>query len=173
LESLRSRIDDWKGHSVGNFGQLLLHDFFMVTRSDIDHKFWVFLFEKILVCVKGFTPEQKPQANKLAGFLKKKSTPTAPNSTDHPQRRNTPLLLKGRIFVGNVTQAVPVTRRGSSESPLGPGIPSDHPLAVWWKGDDDLEFIILRCQDEEQRCVWETQINEQIQTGARQRVAHR
>lgn len=118
LESLRSRIVDWKGHRVEDFGQLLLHDFFTVTKSDIDRKYWVFFFEKILVCVKEFTPEQKPKAKKLAGFLKKQTTPTTSNSTDHPQRRNTPLQIKGRLFIGNMTQAVPVRHRGSSELPV-------------------------------------------------------
>ncbi|KAJ7304708.1 hypothetical protein DFH08DRAFT_658428, partial [Mycena albidolilacea] len=161
LESLRSRIVDWKGHRVEIFGQLLLHDFFTVTKSDIDRKYWE------------FTPEQKPKAKKLAGFLKKQTTPTTSNSTDHPQRRNTPLQMKGRLWIGNMTQAVPVRRRGSSELPLGPGIPSDHPLAVWWKGSDDLEFLILRCQDEEQSRVWETEINEQIHTNSRLSAATR
>lgn len=60
--------------------------------------------------------------SKNNSLLKKQaSTPTPLNAAaaaaaaahPHQQRRGTPLLLKGRIFLGNVTQAIPSQPRTS------------------------------------------------------------
>ncbi len=124
VRSLSSRIDDWKGHHLENFGDLLLDDIFTVTKSDIDREYHVFLFEKIILCCKEIPPGQQGGAKKIGknnSLLKKQaSTPTPLNvaaaaaAATPNQRRNTPLLLKGRIFLGNVTQAVPSQPRNST-----------------------------------------------------------
>ena len=46
-------------------------------------------------------------------------------------------------------------------------------LAVWWRGDDDLEFFTLRCRNEEQLKMWEAQLNRLIQETANRRVSDR
>ncbi|OBZ68336.1 Rho guanine nucleotide exchange factor scd1 [Grifola frondosa] len=75
------------------------------------------------------------------------------------KKKNTPLLLKGRIFLNNVTQAVPKVSAGQ------------YSLAVWWRGDDDLEFFTLRCRNEEQLKMWENQLNRLIkETASRPRI---
>ncbi|KAF7321259.1 hypothetical protein MKEN_00645700 [Mycena kentingensis (nom. inval.)] len=173
VKSLQSRVDDWKGHHLENFGELLLDDVFVVTKSDIDREYHVFLFEKIILCCKeALAAPQGKKVSKSNSILKKQSAPptlTMPGGFGQPQRRNTPLLLKGRIFLGNVTQAVPVSPRTSTAS----GIPTQYPLAVWWKGDDDLEFFTLRCRTEDQRGKWETQINRLIRESAQRRASDR
>nr|GAT57668.1 predicted protein [Mycena chlorophos] len=173
VKSLQSRVDDWKGHHLENFGELLLDDLFMVTKSDIDREYHVFLFEKIILCCKeAIPPPPGKKVSKSNSILKKQSAPptlSLPGGGGQPQRRNTPLLLKGRIFLGNVTQAVPVSPRTSTAS----GIPMQYPLAVWWKGDDDLEFFTLRCRTEDQRTKWETQINRLIRESAQRRASER
>ncbi|KAJ6499333.1 hypothetical protein C8R45DRAFT_898338 [Mycena sanguinolenta] len=173
VKSLYSRVDDWKGHHLENFGELLLDDIFVVTKSDIDREYHVFLFEKIILCCKealGAPPNGK-KVSKNNSILKKQSAP--PSLAALPgragQKRNTPLLLKGRIFLGNVTQAVPVSPRNSTIS----GVPAQFPLAVWWKGDDDLEFFTLRCTREEQMKQWESQINRLIMESAQRRASER
>ncbi|KAJ7218095.1 hypothetical protein GGX14DRAFT_495554 [Mycena pura] len=173
VKSLQSRVDDWKGHHLENFGELLLDDIFVVTKSDIDREYHVFLFEKIILCCKeALAAPPGKKVGKSNSILKKQSAPPAlslPGGVGQPQRRNTPLLLKGRIFLGNVTQAVPVSARNSTAS----GIPTHYPLAVWWKGDDDLEFFTLRCRREDQMRQWESQINRLIRESAQRRASER
>jgi cell division control protein 24 len=48
-----------------------------------------------------------------------------------------------------------------------------HSLAVWWRGDDDLEYFTLRCRSEEQLKQWETQINRLIRDVASRRASDR
>jgi cell division control protein 24 len=120
VKSLQHRIDDWKGHHLENFGELLLDDIFVVTKSDIDREYHVFLFEKIILCCKEALsplPNGNRKVNKSNSILKKQSAPSPsplPGGVGQPQKKNTPLLLKGRIFLGNVTQAVPVSPRNST-----------------------------------------------------------
>ncbi|KAJ7096355.1 hypothetical protein C8R44DRAFT_843754 [Mycena epipterygia] len=173
VKSLHTRVDDWKGHHLENFGELLLDDIFVVTKSDIDREYHVFLFEKIILCCKEAlgAPPNGRKVSKSNSILKKQSAPPAlslPGGVGQPQKRNTPLLLKGRIFLGNVTQAVPVSARNSTSA-----LPTQFPLAVWWKGDDDLEFFTLRCRREEQMRQWETQINRLIKESAQRRASER
>ncbi|KAF5351656.1 hypothetical protein D9756_007738 [Leucocoprinus leucothites] len=179
VKSLSTRIDDWKGHHLENFGELLLDDIFTVTKSDIDREYHVFLFEKIILCCKEVPPGQQNGSKKMSknnSLLKKQaSTPTPLNAVaaaaagTSNQRRNTPLLLKGRIFLGNVTQAVPSQPRMS----IGPGMNTQYSLAVWWKGDDDLEYFTLKCRNEEQMRKWESQINRLIKEAAQRRGSDR
>ncbi|KAF5385945.1 hypothetical protein D9615_002660 [Tricholomella constricta] len=165
VKSLYSRVDDWKGHHLENFGELLLDDIFVVTKSDIDREYHVFLFEKIILCCKEAlqqAPNGRGKVGKSNSILKKQAAPpplTLPGGVGQPVKKNTPLLLKGRIFLGNVTQAVPVSARMSTNSPM---IQTHYPLAVWWKGDDDLEYFTLRCRREDQMRQWEAQINRLI-----------
>ncbi|KAF8198124.1 hypothetical protein BJ912DRAFT_58313 [Pholiota molesta] len=173
VKSLSSRIDDWKGHHLANFGDLLLDDLFVVTKSDIDREYHVFLFERIILCCKEASsqPARGAKTGKNGSILKKQPTPLPlqlPGGNGTPQK-NTPLLLKGRIFLGNVTQAVPVPARASPTI----GIPTHYPLAVWWKGDDDLEFFTLRCRREDQMRQWEATINRLIKEAAQRRALER
>ncbi|KAF8149558.1 rho guanine nucleotide exchange factor scd1 [Crassisporium funariophilum] len=174
VKSLHTRIDDWKGHHLENFGELLLDDVFVVTKSDIDREYHVFLFEKIILCCKEALAQPikgGKGTNKNGSILKKQLTPlplTLPGGNGKTQK-NTPLLLKGRIFLGNVTQAVSVPARASATT----GVPAHFPLAVWWKGDDDLEFFTLRCRREDQMRQWEAQINRLIKEAAQRRALER
>ena len=191
VKSLHSRIDDWKGHHLENFGELLLDDIFVVTKSDIDREYHVFLFEKIILCCKEALaqPAKGAKGQKQAAILKKQPAPpplSLPGGVGAPQK-NTPLLLKGRIFLGNVTQAVPVPARASPSKSTSPtlsacfnadtliaiGMPIHFPLAVWWKGDDDLEFFTLRCRREDQMRQWEATINRLIKEAALRRASER
>ncbi|KAJ7918215.1 hypothetical protein B0H13DRAFT_2438310 [Mycena leptocephala] len=74
VKSLQTRVDDWKGHNVDTFGELLLYDFFVVNKSDVDREYHVFLFEKFYSCAKKFRRTLR--------------------TGRHFMPRNTPLLLK-------------------------------------------------------------------------------
>ncbi|KAG2079086.1 hypothetical protein BDR04DRAFT_1124128 [Suillus decipiens] len=170
VKNLEGRVQDWKGHHLSNFGALLLDDIFTVTKSDVDREYHVFLFEKIILCCKEAVPP--PQNSKRGGknnsILKKQNglqAPTPPPMTSPNKRKDTPLLLKGRIFLNNVTQAIPSSNRNSVVNPYS--------LAVWWRGDDDLEFFTLRCRSEEQLRQWEVQINRLIREVAGRRASER
>ncbi|EFI28234.1 rho guanine nucleotide exchange factor scd1 [Coprinopsis cinerea okayama7 len=173
VKSLAKRITDWKGHHLENFGELLLEDVFVVTKSDIDREYHVFLFEKIILCCKEALqqpPNGRGKNAKNNSILKKQPAPL-PLATGGQSiaQRDTPLLLKGRIFLGNVTQALSVPARASTAS----GIPAHFPLQVWWKGDDDLEFFTLRCKREDQMRQWESTINRLIKEAAQRRASER
>jgi hypothetical protein len=88
-----------------------------VKKSGVDREYHVFLFEKIILCCKEALL-QSATASKKAGkngsLLKKPPSTVALNSQSAPQKKNTPLLLKGRIFLNNVTRTVPVSPRNST-----------------------------------------------------------
>ncbi|KAL1942670.1 hypothetical protein VTO73DRAFT_4910 [Trametes versicolor] len=165
VKNLEGRVEDWKGHHISNFGSLLLDDVFSVTKSEVDREYHVFLFEKIILCCKEYVPQpgNGKKVGKSNSILKK---PSSPSSTFGPgpsgsKKKSTPLLLKGRIFLNNVTQAVPKNIAGQ------------YSLAVWWRGDDDLEFFTLRCRNEEQLKMWENQLNRLIKETASRRTSDR
>ncbi|KAI0745498.1 hypothetical protein C8Q76DRAFT_32553 [Earliella scabrosa] len=167
VKNLEGRVEDWKGHHISNFGALLLDDIFSVTKSEVDREYHVFLFEKIILCCKEYIPQpgNGKKVGKSNSILKKPSSPSTtlgvPGAGPSSKKKNTPLLLKGRIFLNNVTQAVPKVSQGQ------------YSLAVWWRGDDDLEFFTLRCRNEEQLKLWENQLNRLIKETASRRTSDR
>ncbi|KAF8844742.1 hypothetical protein BDN67DRAFT_977997 [Paxillus ammoniavirescens] len=172
VKNLEGRVKDWKGHHLSNFGNLLLDDIFTVTKSEVDREYHVFLFEKIILCCKEALqpPPNGKRGGKSNSILKKQpTTPATPVPGVPSKKKDTPLLLKGRIFLNNVTQAVASSPRNS----IGPSTVNPYSLAVWWRGDDDLEYFTLRCRSEEQLKQWETQINRLIKEVASRRASER
>ena len=116
VEALKQRVDDWKGHELPNFGQLLLDDIFTVTKSAVDREYHVFLFQKIILCCKEYLamPQNGRKVGKSNSILKKPPvSPVSPLPGAVPsKKRTTPLLLKGRIFLNNVTKVEPEISAG-------------------------------------------------------------
>ncbi|KAI0256188.1 hypothetical protein BJV78DRAFT_1273099 [Lactifluus subvellereus] len=163
VQNLASRVDDWKGHHVSQFGELLLEDIFIVTKSEVDREYHVFLFERIILCCKEDTSMSgNKRIGKNNSILKKpqQNGSPLPGSAGSSKKKTTPLLLKGRIYLNNVTDAKVVS--------LG-----SHSLNIWWKGDDDLEFFTLRCRNEEQVKQWETAVKRLIERVAMRRASER
>ena len=52
VTDLAHRVEDWKGHDLSSFGQLLLHENFVVIKSDNEREYSVYLFERIILCCK-------------------------------------------------------------------------------------------------------------------------
>ncbi|KAG8728424.1 hypothetical protein FRC12_021756 [Ceratobasidium sp. 428] len=75
------------------------------------------------------------------------------------EMQNTIYLLKGRIFLNNVVKTSIV--------------PDDYLLEIWWRGENDMEFMKLCCQNEEQRTLWQTKIDRQITESTARRLAER
>lgn len=115
VKNLEGRVEDWKGHHISNFGTLLVDDVFTVTKSEMDREYHVFLFEKIILCCKEYVPTgpNSKKVNKSNSILKKPGTPLL-NGGASSKKKSTPLLLKGRIFLNNVTSALPKNAGGKS-----------------------------------------------------------
>ncbi|KLO18354.1 hypothetical protein SCHPADRAFT_899755 [Schizopora paradoxa] len=161
VKSLEARVEDWKGHHLSNFGELILDDIFMVMKMEIDREYHVFLFEKIILCCKELLPQTPGSSNRKNGksnsIIKKQqqfNSANLPGGVGPPRKKSTPLLLKGRIFLNNVTHTVPSNHMGN------------YSLQVWWRGDDDNEYFTLRCRTEEQLKLWKNQIDRLIEKTA-------
>ncbi|KAJ7763145.1 Dbl homology domain-containing protein [Mycena maculata] len=157
VKSLPARISDWKGHNLETFGELLLYDVLMFTSSNITREFHVFLFEKVILCCR-----EAPKASSTGRKFGKKSilktqvyNPCI--SLGRPVDA-TPLLLKGRIFVRDVTQAI----LALPSSPSACSVPREYPLTVWWKRDNVPDFFTIRCRHEHRMQKWESEINQLI-----------
>ncbi|KAJ7096899.1 hypothetical protein C8R44DRAFT_717514 [Mycena epipterygia] len=165
VESLRTRVVDWKGHHLEDFGELILNGIFNVTKSNIVREFHVFLFEKVILCYKE-TVSDDGKGFSTAQSIPSKEPSQGPSSLreaiGRPMRRNPPLLLKGRVFVSNVTGAVPLPPKNSTSF----GIVAHFPLAIWWKAENDLESFTLDCVGQDQIRQWESEINRLIESQA-------
>lgn len=98
INNLRGRVQDWKGHLLQNFGKLVLYDLALVTRSDLDRPYSVFLFEKIVILCK----EVIPNTNKNQKSSTKRYNTPSDEDTAIMVQKKTPLLLKGRIYIANI-----------------------------------------------------------------------
>lgn len=120
VANLEARVEDWKGHHLSNFGELILEDIFMVMKMDIDREYHVFLFEKIILCCKEIAVTANGgsvrKSSKNSSILKKQA-PSLPGAGSS-RKKSTPLLLKGRIFLNNVTYTRPSITPGKHYSPL-------------------------------------------------------
>lgn len=125
VKNLEQRVEDWKGHHLSHFGQLLLDEVFFVTKADVDREYHVFLFEKIILCCKEAIPQgtggaggRNSKIGKNNSILKKNATAAekaaaAAAMGPSGKKKMTPLLLKGRIFLNNVTGATPSRTDGA------------------------------------------------------------
>jgi cell division control protein 24 len=163
VQNLAARVDDWKGHHVSQFGELLLDDIFIVTKSEVDREYHVFLFERIILCCKEDTSVGSSRKGSKSNSILKKPQANSPSPSGHAggsKKKMTPLLLKGRIYLNNVTDAKVVQ-------------PGSYSLNIWWKGDDDTEFFTLRCRNEEQVKQWESAVKRLIEKVAMRRASER
>jgi len=99
VEDLGRRVEDWKGHDINSFGDLLLQENFIVIKNDNEREYQVYLFERIICCCKevGAVGKKDKKSNSI---LKRP-----------PSQRVNKLQLKGRIFVNNITGASQIHHR--------------------------------------------------------------
>ncbi|RGB32732.1 hypothetical protein C1646_733976 [Rhizophagus diaphanus] len=132
VKDLERRVEDWKGHKISQFGNLLLEDVFIMSKEDSEREYHVYLFEKILLCCKE-TNTKKTQS---------KTGPLIKGSNRKQKRAS--LQLKGRIFIHNITAVVNNSRAGLWS------------LKVFWRGDTEMESFSLKCRNEEQLNQWQS-----------------
>ena len=193
VKNLLARVDDWKGHHLATFGELALADVFMVTRASVDREYYIFLFEKIMLCCReDLSLNNRSRVGKEISAPKRQLTSNGATSLQDAtqlKQRNTPLHLTGRVFLSNVTQAVGKTRKSAGmrilspikglliidvySLPPVPGSSVQCSLEVWWRGFDDLDFLTLRCRNEEQMEEWKEQFNRLIDISTQKRANNR
>ncbi|KAJ7096835.1 Pleckstrin homology domain-containing protein [Mycena epipterygia] len=135
-KALQTRVVDWKGNLPETFGELLLNGNLTVTKDGINREYHVFLFEKTILCCK-----EKVLTS---------STELSPTDLD-TNCDDTPLLLKGCIFLCHVRQTVMCSTFS--------GLSAQFPLNFWDNWIDALQSITLSCQHRDQMRQWEAEIN--------------
>lgn len=140
-DDLNARVDDWKNHRVDHFGDLLLYGHFPVVtgKSDVQKEYTIYLFERILLCCKEVNPNKSK--DKLIGAQKDKKDKKDKNKNREPIK-NAKLLLKGRIFMTNVTDVASLAKQGS------------YTVQIFWKGDPGVENFVIRFSNEETMRKW-------------------
>lgn len=160
VEELKTLVEDWKGHRIEGFGELLLFGNHTVLKGDNSNskdaerevsptgpflavistsnqlifQYKIYLFEMILLCCKEFKSTKKGVVNKNA----------VDKRTGKPK-----LQLKGRIFMQNVTETVSI------------GKPGSYTCQIFWKGDSGIENFIIRFATEDQMKKWASQVDQQ------------
>lgn len=133
VKDLEGRVEDWKGHKLEHFGELLLHGSFSVIKGDVkgevEREYYIYLFERILLCCKEI------------GTGKKQNKTIAKNAKLNAGKK-TSLQLKGRIFMQNVTDVISLARNGS------------YTLQIFWKGDPGVENFKIKHANEEGLTHW-------------------
>jgi cell division control protein 24 len=105
VNDLKERVEDWKGHELVTFGQLVLEDTFTVVKNESEREYHVYLFERIILCCKEVGVKLDKKASKQSMSLKKNSQIN--NSNVNGGKRKNTQQLKGRIFIANVMSATP------------------------------------------------------------------
>ncbi|WFD02021.1 Guanine nucleotide exchange factor for Cdc42p [Malassezia obtusa] len=159
VKDLEMRVEDWKGHSLKSFGDLLLSDVFLVSKGESERDFQVYLFEKILLCCKDLGASGSSSnplssgssrgRSKNNSLLKQRQGSFTGSVAKKDQR--SPLQLKGRIFMNNIVGINAVGRAGGfPDAPIG-----SYSLQVWWRGESEVESFSLKCKNDEQLRLWQ------------------
>ncbi|KAI1957242.1 Guanine nucleotide exchange factor for Cdc42p [Ophidiomyces ophidiicola] len=154
-QDVAARVDDWKSLRVESFGQLLRFGTFTVVKGDggkdNEKEYHVYLFEQMLLCCKDIL-SNKPKS-KLMG----KDKPNASAQKGKPR-----MVLKGRIYISNVTEILYFHRPGS------------YRVQIFWKGDPGVvDNLSIRFRDEETMRKWYKDINHQRTIQVKERIASR
>lgn len=118
VQELKVRVEDWKGHRVEGFGELLLYGTFTVLKSesqnpgkDGERQYHVYLFETILLCCKDIDLSKPKNKYSNKQLVDKRGKPK--------------LQLKGRIFMQNVTDLISLSKTGKTSTPASPVSPTN------------------------------------------------
>ncbi|GJN93807.1 hypothetical protein Rhopal_006865-T1 [Rhodotorula paludigena] len=149
VDELNQRVEDWKGHDISSFGQLLLQETFVVIKSDNEREYNVYLFERIILCCKE------------VGAVSKKDKKSNSILKRPPSQRISKLQLKGRIFVNNITGASQIHHRSGQ-----------YLLEVRWRGDVTEEAFTIKCRTQELLQQWQKAINKAVEEAPTRRRAH-
>ncbi|KAN0064374.1 hypothetical protein ACQY0O_002570 [Thecaphora frezii] len=147
LEDLRSRITDWKGHSLEHFGGLVLHDLLNVRQDTVVRDFYVYLFEGALLCV------SEERRKGLSRFIPTATQGSGAHSAaDEAAAATLPkpaLKLKGRIYLKHIRRVIDSSVAGE--------------LSISITMDESLDQFVLCFRDRETLSIWKTRLIEMVQ----------
>jgi cell division control protein 24 len=157
VEELKTLVEDWKGHRIEGFGDLLLYGQYTVLKGESmsskneEREYKIYLFEMILLCCKEINVN-KPK-NKM-------STRTLVTKDGKPK-----LQLKGRIFMQNVTETISLQKPGKltmrALHTQYLTVAGSYTCQIFWKGDPGIENFIIRFPSEAEMKQWATQVDMQ------------
>lgn len=159
VKDLELRVEDWKGHTLKSFGNLLHTDIFLVSKGDSEREFHVYLFERILLCCKDLGSPQivnplsssSSRGRSKNNSILKQQRQGSVSGTSQKRDPRSPLQLKGRIFMNNIVGINAVGRSGGfPDNPIG-----TYSLQVWWRGESEVESFSLKCKNDEQLRLWQ------------------
>ncbi|KAJ3063574.1 hypothetical protein HDU98_000604 [Podochytrium sp. JEL0797] len=136
---LAERMEDWKGLQIRDFGDLLLVERFPFMSDSQEREYYMFLFEKILLCCKKDLKTRARSSRKRSDA----GTDTYCYS------------LRGNIYINSI-----VSVQDSSDPSIGA-----FSICVYWKeasGQDAVCFS-LKCRTEEQVLLWTRRLESQIE----------
>ncbi|KAF9262513.1 hypothetical protein L218DRAFT_408506 [Marasmius fiardii PR-910] len=159
-QTLKTRVDDWKGVPIEQVGKLLRDDVFIVNVKNVDREYHVFLYERVLLCCRdAATLKSSSMRNGVVmnGVVVPKEY--FPNNNSKKGK----LVLKGRVYLQDVKQVASLPAHSES-----PGSRVYHPIAILWKnqGDDDdndsVDCVKLLCRSDDQAREWEKSLGAAI-----------
>ena len=141
LAKLKNRVDDWRGLKIKKFGDLLLFQILVILKNEADtnydkRHYHVYLFERILLCCKS--------KNTRKGFWSSKK----PDMSSPEAQR---LVLKGRIFMQNVTDVVSISGNGQPR------------MQLFFKGESKDRNLFACFDDEATSNTWMSHVRLQSQ----------
>ncbi|KAJ2517000.1 Guanine nucleotide exchange factor for Cdc42p [Coemansia sp. RSA 1939] len=89
VSDLEERVENWKGYSITTFGELFLHDTFVMSTSGVERELLIYLFENILICCKEISEKDRRR---------------------NQRHKSNALHLKGRIFLFSIHSVVDTSR---------------------------------------------------------------
>ncbi|KAL9009878.1 MAG: hypothetical protein Q9173_005134 [Seirophora scorigena] len=176
VSDLQLRVEDWKGHNMKQFGELLLYGNFTVVKGEgtkpaeresegKKHKSSSIPLEQ-----EGILERQlvNPSREQYIIYLFERillcCKEVNPNKQRPKMLRNerapvtlngkVRLQLKGRIFMQNVTDVLSFVRTEKSS----------YTIQIFWKGDPGVENFVIRFSNENEMNKWRDQVQQQKQS---------
>ncbi|KAJ3031209.1 UNVERIFIED_CONTAM: hypothetical protein HDU68_005815 [Siphonaria sp. JEL0065] len=139
---LAERMEDWKGLQIRDFGELLLMERFWIASNDQEREYYLFLFERILLCCKKDLKQNKRVSNR------KRSDAGKETGTSYAY------ILRGNIYISSIVRV-----EDSSDPSLGA-----FSIRVYWKEASEPETVCfsLKCRNEEQVTLWTGRLEKQV-----------
>ncbi|KAJ3063573.1 hypothetical protein HDU98_000603 [Podochytrium sp. JEL0797] len=140
---LAERMEDWKGLQIRDFGDLLLVERFLIASNDQEREYYLFLFEKILLCCKkDLKPSSKRTSNRKRSDAGKEGTTYS-------------YILRGNIYINSIVRV-----EDSSDPSIG-----SFSIRVYWKeaSEPDTVCFSLKCRTEEQVSLWTGRLEKQVE----------
>ena len=129
LLDLKDRIDDWKGHNINEFGDLLLWDNLLITKpKNIGRTYQTYLFERILLlcCTYSKAIAKSWKLSKHSG---------ADQQLQY-------LRLKGRIFIKNIIDMTSASIKGYNM------------VQIFFRGSSGIESFKMHFDKPDDMTIW-------------------